>query len=519
LTTAKNPPGIVYLIGAGPGDPKLITVRGLECIRRADVIVYDYLANPRLLSESKPGSSKVYVGKRGSDHTAEQDEINKLLVSEAQAGRVVARLKGGDAFVFGRGGEEALFLSEHGIPFEVVPGVSSAYAVPAYAGIPVTHRGLASDVSFITGHERPANDSPGTNWEMLAKSGGTLVFLMGVKNLSLIVEQLTRHGKPADTPVAVIRWGTLADQETLIGSLADIATRVSERDFRPPAVIVVGRVVTLSDRLSWFGQKPLSGRRVLVTRAAGQAGSLTDVLESAGAEVVEFPTIEIQPVEDWSIIDQAIEKLRTDRSGFDWAIFTSANAVDFFIQRLRRLGGDVRLLADLKIAAVGTATAARLEDQNLSADLVPDDFKAEGLIEEFGRMPLGGRKILIPRAREARGILPERLREMGAEVTVAPLYRNVRPSGLPVDRVKRDLKEGRIDVITFTSGSTVRNFADILAGNGNVADIIGPARIAVIGPVTAGAARRLGLSVDIMPSSSTIPALVEAIIDKKDIRE
>jgi uroporphyrinogen III methyltransferase / synthase len=519
MTTAKNPPGIVYLIGAGPGDPKLITVRGLECIRRADVIVYDYLANPRLLSESKPDCAKIYVGKRGSDHTAEQDEINKLLVGEAQRGRVVARLKGGDAFIFGRGGEEALFLAEHGIPFEVVPGVSSAYAVPAYAGIPVTHRGLASDVSFITGHEGPTKDGPGINWEMLAKSGGTLVFLMGVKNLSLIVEQLTRHGKPADTPVAVVRWGTLADQEALIGTLADIATRVKERDFHPPAVIVVGQVVGLSDRLSWFGKKPLSGRRVLVTRAAGQAGSLADLLEDAGAEIIEFPTIEIRPIDDWSILDQAIDKLKTDRSSFDWAIFTSANAVDFFVQRVRRLGADVRVLGNLKIAAVGTATAARLDAHNLSTDLIPDDFKAEGLIEEFGRVEVAGRKILIPRALEARGILPRRLGEMGAQVTVAPVYRNARPADLPVDTVTRELREGRIDVITFTSGSTVRNFAEIMAPDGDLPAIVGRARIAVIGPVTAGTAQRLGLTVDIMPTTSTIPALVETIIEKKDVTE
>ncbi|MDP1808969.1 MAG: uroporphyrinogen-III C-methyltransferase [Actinomycetota bacterium] len=501
--------GTVYLIGAGPGDPGLITVKGRQHIREADVIVYDYLANPRLLGEAGPFAEKIYVGKRARDHTAEQDEINKLLVEKARQGKVVARLKGGDAFIFGRGGEEALYLAANGIPFEVVPGVSSAYAVPAYAGIPVTHRGLASDVAFITGHEQRAG-GPGIAWEMLAKSMGTLVFLMGVKNLPDIVGQLTANGRPGATPVAVIRWGTLAGQETLTGTLDDIVAKVDIGDFRPPAVIVVGEVVRLREQLAWFEKKPLFGRRVLVTRAADQAGALAAGLESAGAEVVEFPTIDILPVDDSSLVDQAVAEMAGGQQ-FDWLIFTSANTVDFFFKRVAAAGRDARLLSGAKIAVVGSATAARLKSAGLTADLIPSDFRAEGLIEEFKRLSLDGTRILMPRAREAREILPEALRNMGAEVTVAPVYKNV-PANPPVEEIKEALISGRIDFITFTSGSTVKNFAALIGPDGTLPETVGKAKVAAIGPVTAKAVEKAGLAVDLMPKDSTIPALIDEIV-------
>lgn len=534
---SKDRTGKVYLIGAGPGDPGLITVKGVECLRGADVVVYDYLANPRLLSYAGDNAEKIYVGKRGDDHTAEQEQINSLLVQEAQKGRTVARLKGGDAFIFGRGGEEALSLAEHDIEFEVVPGVSSAYAVPAYAGIPVTHRGLASDVSFITGHEQRGAAGPGIAWEMLAKSGGTLVFLMGVKNLATIREELLRHGKAKDTPVAVIRWGTTADQETLTSTLEKIADDVEEAGFRPPAVLVVGEVVRLRERLAWFEKRPLFGRRVVVTRAAGQSGGLGELLAAEGAEVIEFPTITILPVDDYSSFDAAVggraetrpSKTRaggapdnpaaatgdhTRGEPYDWIVFTSANAVKYTVERLRDLELDVRAFAGAKIAAVGTATAAALSERGLRADLVPADFHAEGLLEEFGRMGVAGKRILIPRAREAWEILPKALREMDADVTVAPVYRN-EPAMVPPEGLLKEISENRIDCVTFTSGSTLKNFIRSVGDDACAplrADASsGRALVAVIGPVTAATAHKAGLRVDIMPETSTIPALAAAV--------
>ena len=505
--------GIVYLIGAGPGDPKLLTIRGRECLQQADIIVYDYLANPRLLAEAKPKTKNIYVGKRGSDHSIEQDDINKLLIDEAGKGKIVARLKGGDAFIFGRGGEEASALAEKNIPFEVVPGVSSAFAAPAYAGIPVTFRGLASDFAVITGREGHAKDGPGIAWDMLAKGVGTLIFLMGVKNLPKIVQELKANGKSGTTPVAIIRWGTLADQSTLTGTLDDIVNKVNQEDFHPPAVIVVGDVVQLREKLAWFEKKPLFGLRIIVTRAATQAGGLGELLEEAGAEVVQVPTIEIQPVDDYSAIDEAIEKLaaKADNVGFDWTIFTSANSVRFFIQRLQHLGHDVRVLAKTKIAAVGSSTAARLATNNLTPDMVPLDFRAEGLIANLEKQGVRGKKILIPRALEAREILPKSLTDLGAEVSIATLYKNV-PARPPLDKIIKRLKEGAIDIITFTSGSTVKNFMSLMSEAGCEPDLLTKPKIAVIGPVTAEAATKMGLKTDIMPKSSTIPDLVAQIL-------
>ena len=509
--------GRVYLIGAGPGDPGLITVKGRRCLEEADVVIYDYLANPRLLSYAHPEARRVYVGKKSDKHTVEQESINALLIEEAKRGNIVARLKGGDAFIFGRGGEEALALAEAGIDFEIVPGVTSAYAVPAYAGIPVTHRGLAADVSFITGRQRHADEGPEIAWDLLGKGGGTLVFLMGVTSLPEIVEKLTAHGRAAETPAAIIRWGTTGDQECVTGSLADIVERTREGGLRPPGVIVVGEVVALREKLAWFEKKPLFGRRVVITRAAGQAGALSEALTAAGADVIDFPTLEIRPVDDYTVFDRAMAALQADPDVFDWTILASANAVRFMVKRLHHLELDVRALGSSELAAVGAATAAALAIENLRADLVPKDFRAEGLVSELGRIGIGGKNILIPRAQEGREILPESLRKLGARVTVAPLYRNV-PAETPLGPLLEALATDEVDYVTFTSGSTVKNFLGRLAEGGLESDgsagggPLGLAKTAVIGPVAAKTAARLGLPVDVMPDEATIPALVEAII-------
>ncbi len=509
--------GKVYLIGAGPGDPELITLKGRRCLEEADVVIYDYLANPRLLGHAHPEARRVYVGKKSDKHTVEQESINALLIEEAERGHIVARLKGGDAFIFGRGGEEALALAEAEIDFEIVPGVTSAYAVPAYAGIPVTHRGLAADVSFITGRQRHTDDDPEIAWDLLGKGGGTLVFLMGVTSLPEIVEKLTAHGRAVETPTAVIRWGTTGDQKCTTGTLADIVERIRADGLRPPGVIVVGEVVTLREKLQWFEKKPLFGRRVVITRAASQVSVLSEALTAAGADVIDFPTLEIHPVDDYTVFDEAITALQTDSSAFDWTILTSANAVRFMIKRLDELELDVRALGSSKLAAVGTATAAALAVENLRADLIPKDFRAEGLISELDRIGIKGKNILIPRAREGREILPESLRELGARVSVAPLYMNV-PAKTPVEPLVEALTAGEVDYITFTSGSTVKNFLSRLAEGGlEVGGIagdgpLGRAKTAIIGPVAATTATGFGLSVDVIPGKATIPALVAAII-------
>lgn len=497
--------GKVYLVGAGPGDPGLITVKGLDMLRRADVVVHDYLANPRLLAETKKNCELIFVGKRHDIHLLEQDKINQILVEKALAGKTVVRLKGGDPFIFGRGGEEAEALAGAGVPFEVVPGVTSAIAVPAYAGIPLTHRDFSSDVAFITGHETEAKTVSGLDWDKLARGIGTLVFLMGVKNLSNITASLIGHGRRAQTPVAVIRWGTLAEQRVVLGTLADIAVKVKEAGLRPPAVTVVGEVVRLREKLAWFEDKPLFGRRILITRPREQSRELIRALEDAGAETVEFPTIQTVPVNDYSLLDQAVKEL----SSYDWIIFTSANGVSYFMDRLKLAGKDVRELKDVKIAAVGPATARRVETLNIAVDLIPINYIAEGLLEEFRRICIAGNRLLLPRAKSAREVLPQQLREMGAEVTVAPAYETVTATTNAAP-VRRQIEDGKIDWITFTSASTVENFAKLI--NGDLEKLLEKVKVAAIGPVTAGAAVKRGIKVDSTAAISTNEGLVEAII-------
>jgi len=499
--------GKVYLIGAGPGDPGLITVKGLERLRGADVVVYDYLASPRLLAQARPGARLIYVGKQAGRHSLSQEEINQLLIAEASEGKVVARLKGGDPFIFGRGGEEAEVLAAAGVPFEVIPGVSSATAVPAYAGIPLTHRRYTSSVAFITGHEDPAKEDSSIDWPKLATGAGTLVFLMGMAQLPKIVDRLLEHGRSRETPAALIRWGTLAEQETWVGNLGSLREELNRREFKPPAILVVGEVVRLRERLNWFESKPLFGKRILVTRSREQASAFAELLEAYGAEVLEFPTIEILPPESWEGLDAAIGRL----TNYHWIIFTSANGVEFFMRRLSFHGRDVRELKGIRICAIGPATAEALGKWGLRADLLPSEYRAEAILEGLAAIAIKGQRFLLPRAQGARDVLPKEISRRGGEIDVVTAYRTVK-AGVDPQRVKELLGEGKIHAITFTSSSTVTNFLDLLNGE-NIKDLLQGVTIASIGPITAEAARQQGIKTDIQPTQYTIPALAEAIVD------
>jgi uroporphyrinogen III methyltransferase/synthase len=500
--------GIVYLIGAGPGDPGLITLKGLRCLKKADCVIYDRLANQQLLYEVKPGAEVLYVGKRAGGGIS-QEEINQLLIKKAKDGKIVARLKGGDPMIFGRGGEEALALAQANIPYEIIPGISSAYAAATYAGIPVTRRGYASTVAFITGHEAVEKGISDINWQKLATGVSTLIFLMGMKSLPSIVERLLKYGRSPETPVAIIRWGTTPRQKTLVSTLSDIVERARQEGIKPPATIVMGEVVKLREKLNWYEKKPLFGRSILVTRAKNQAKELTEKLSELGAEVVEIPTIEIKPPDSFEPLDQAIKRLGgRGKLAYRWLIFTSRNGVDFFWKRLAYLKKDVRILAQVKIAAIGPATAKAIEEKGLCLDFIPEEYRAEALIEGFKKIGVKGQRILIPRAKVAREVLPEKLREMGAQVEVVEAYQTVikREVG-PI--LRQVLTERSIDIITFTSSSTVKSFINLL--NGEI-DLLQGTKIATIGPITAETAQKLGLKVDIVARDYTILGLVKAIL-------
>lgn len=498
----------VYLVGSGPGDPGLFTVKGVRCMREADAVVYDRLAPESLLSHARPEAERIYVGKKPGNPTMTQEEINAVLVQLGRAGKTVVRLKGGDPYIFGRGGEEALALIEAGIPFEVVPGVTSGVAAPAYAGIPVTHRRVSTSVAFITGHEDPTKGRSDVDWRKIANGADTLVLYMGVGRLAEISEALISAGKSPETPVACVRWGTRPDQETVTGNLQDIAAKVSEADLKPPAITVVGDVVALrKSGLDWYERRPLFGRRVVVTRARAQAGELSVELEMLGAEVVEFPTIEISPPRDFGPLDAAIRDLDT----FDWIVFTSVNGVEAFVARLRHHGQDLRAVPrGAKIAAIGPATAERLEDAGLRVDVTPEEYRAEALISALEGDSLADKRILIPRAKVAREILPDKLREAGAEVVVPPAYESG-PSSEGKETLAQRLEAGKIDCVTFTASSTVENFAR--AFGEEAARLLSGARVACIGPITADTARNHGFRVDVEADEYTIPGLVEAVLD------
>jgi len=498
--------GIVYLIGAGPGDPGLITVRGRECISLADVVVYDYLANEQLLEYAKPGAELIYAGKIGGAHNHEQWQINALLVEKALAGRTVARLKGGDPFIFGRGGEECEALASLEIPFEIVPGVTAAIGAAAYAGIPLTHRNVTTSVAFVTGHENPDKESSEIDWERLSLGSGTVVFYMGIKNLPAITANLMAHGRPPQTPVALIRWGTRCEQQVLQGTLENIAEQARKLGFKAPAITVVGEVVNLREKLAWFDRRPLFGKGILVTRAADQAGEFGELLKSRGARVYECPTISLIPAESSAALDEAIAEL----AQFDWTIFTSVNAVQFFFSRLEQLGLDSRALGGCRVCAVGPKTAAALLPHGIRADLMPPDYKAEGVVAEFRRLGADGLRILYPHADKARDVIPQELAGMGATVIAPVAYCNVLPDDVPAAAI-RALEERQIQCVTFTSSSTVENLAAML-GENRFLHLLDGVAVAAIGPVTARTCRELGLKVDIQPKEYTLTAMTDDIV-------
>ena len=496
---------MVYLVGAGPGDPGLITVAGLRRLKEADVIVYDRLVSEALLREARSDAELIFVGKiAGESH--DQEAINRLLIEKAREGKQVVRLKGGDPFVFGRGGEEATALREAGILFDVVPGVTSAVAVPAYAGIPVTHRGLASTFAVITSHEDPEKPESSIDWARLATAVDTLVFLMGTKTLPEIIEKLVVNGRVLDTPVAVIRWGTTPEQRTVTGTLGDIAARVEEAEITPPAITVVGKVVRLREKLSWFEDRPLFGKRVLITRTRRQASALARLLAAEGAIPIELPAIEIEPAADPAAVSAAIEALRAGR--YAWAVFTSANAVELWFEHLRERRLDARAFAATKVAAIGPATAEVVIMRGIVADLVPAEYIAEAVAEALREVSLkSGERILVPRAESARRELVEGLRSAGVEVDEVTLYRAAVPQTAPKEALSL-LRDGAIDIVTFTSSSTVRNLAAML--NGHIEALRRPL-VACIGPITAKTAEELGLRVDVVASQYTAEGLVRAI--------
>ena len=494
--------GKVYIIGAGPGDPGLITIRGMECLKRADVIVYDYLVGRDILDHARKDARLIYVGKKGGNHSVSQDNLNRILVEEASEGNIVVRLKGGDPFIFGRGGEEALVLSEANIPFEIIPGVTSAIAVPAYGGIPLTHRNYTSTVAFVTGHEDPTKDESNIDWKSISAIG-TVVFLMGVKNLGHIVKNLIGSGKDPDTPAALIRWGTTPDQETLTGTLRNIVETAKERNFSPPAIFVVGDVVNLREKLNWFEKRPLFGRGVVITRPEGQSGEFAELLREKGARVIYFPTIRITPPANFSDLDRAIENIEK----YHWIIFTSANGVKFFFDRQAGLGRNIRDLKGVGICAIGPATAGAIEKRGIHVDIIPEEYISEAVVDAFEALNMKGKKALLPRAEIARDVIPQGLSKLGAGVDVVAAYRTVN-SGREKSELIEMARDGKVDIITFTSPSTAANFMDIM---GSDAGLLQNVRIACIGPVTAAAVEKLGLKVDIMPVSYTLSGLTEAL--------
>lgn len=498
--------GKVFLVGAGPGDTGLITVKGKQLVDSVDAVVYDALANSALLP---PGARETgrpelyYVGKRGgSKESATQEEINALLIKLAREGKRVVRLKGGDPFVFGRGSEEAQALNDASVAFEVVPGVTAGIAAPAYAGIPITHRGLATSVTFVTGHEDPAKPGTQTNWPALAKVGGTIVLYMGVKTLASISDALIKGGMPGEIPAAAIQWGTQSRQRTVVATLDTIAAKAEEQNITAPVITVIGWSVVLRDELNWFEQRPLFGKRVVVTRATQQAPALSEKLRELGADVIEMPATQIARL-DLAPLRAAIDNI----GDFDWLIFTSQNAVAIFWEQLLGRGRDARALAGLRIAAVGPATAGALLERGITVDVIPQRFVAEGLLEIMrARDDVARRKVLYVTAEGARDVLPTGLREIGADVTVIEVYRSI-ADGEGAERLARAIESGKVDLATFTSASAVRGYIDAV---GEEVALKVPA--ASIGPQTSDALREAGIEVKAEAEESTIDGLASAVL-------
>jgi uroporphyrinogen III methyltransferase / synthase len=498
-------PGKVYLVGAGPGDPGLLTLKGRDCLAAAEVVIYDYLANPELLAFAPAAAERVYAGKRAGQHTLTQEEINALLVDYAQQGKTVVRLKGGDPFLFGRGGEEAEALHAAGIPFAIVPGVTSALAVPAYAGIPVTQRGLASTLTIATGHEEPGKAESALDWPALA-AADTLVLLMGVGNLPEIVGSLRAAGRAAETPIALIRWGTRPDQEVVTGTLASIEAVMAARSqpLRPPAIIVVGDVVALRERLRWFDSDPLFGRRILVTRSREKASELSDQLRAAGALPVELPALAIRPV-----VSPELDDALTHLDRYAWAVFSSSSGVALTVERLLALGRPLSDLTARKVAVIGPATAREAERLGLTVHYRPATFVAEALAA--GLPAQRGERLLLALAAAARPALREGLLARGVVADQIAVYATHPGEGDTV-ALNTIVGEG-IAAATFASSLTVQHFADLArhAGYAGPAEALGSAVVACIGPITAAAAEEVGLRVDVVAPEHTIAALVAAL--------
>lgn len=496
--------GVVYLVGAGPGDPGLITVRGAELLGRADVVVYDRLVSPELL-ELATTAELVYAGKEPDTPGAFQQLINETLAAAAKAGKMVVRLKGGDPFVFGRGGEEALALAEAGVRFEVVPGVTSAIAAPAYAGVPVTHRGVASGFTVVAGAEDPARPEPSLDWDALAKTPGTLVVLMGWRSLPAIADALVAAGRSPETPVSVTQWGTLPRQRTVDGTLADIAAKSSAAGLAAPVVTVIGEVAGLRPRINWFDRGALFGKRVLVTRSRTQASALRRMLAEHGAEVIELAAIEVHPVDDPAPLDAALATL----GNFEWAVFTSTNGVDAVFERLAAHGRDARAFGGAKVAAIGPATAAALASRGITADFVPDVYTAQAVAEAFRPLRIAGACVLLPRADIAPRTLPDGLAGLGALLTEVEAYRTAAPADA-ADRAKETLASGTMDAVTFTSSSTVTNLVRLLDGD---VSLVNACKVVSIGPATSRTARGLGVRVDVEAAEHTVAGVAKAAVE------
>ena len=501
---------LVYIIGAGPGDPGLITSRGLQCLAKADVVLYDHFVHARLLRHARADAETIDVG-LASPRPLEQEAICYLLAEKAREGKTVARLKRGDPFLFDSGGAEALFLHEQRIRFEVVPGVPVGIGVPSYAGIPTTYPGAGDTLTFVRGNEDGSKTRAAVDWTSLARLTGTIVCYAGPGQLPLIASALLSHGRPPDDGAALVYGGTLPTQETVTGTLDDIAKVAKQSTDRRPGVLVVGRVTALREHLQWFDVRPLFGKRVLVTRPRGQAAELVEQLEAAGAEAIEAPMIRIMPPEDYSPLDAACRNI----AEFDCVVFSSVNAVESFVERLFMTPHDLRTLKGVKLCAVGPATAVRLARFGLKVDLTPAEFRAEALVRAISETaPVRGFRVLLPRADIGREVVAEELRKQGAEVTEVVAYRTV-PIELGREGepdVYRMLLDHQIDVVTFTSASAVRSFVDAL-GEEPAADLLSATLVASIGPVTAEATARYNIHTAIMPSQYTVPALVDAIVD------
>jgi len=505
----KGKKGKVYLVGAGPGDPGLLTLKAKACLEKADVVIYDHLANEVFLDHADEKAAFIYVGKKGGDHTLSQDEINKLIVDKAQQGHMIVRLKGGDPFIFGRGGEEAEELVKAGVPFEIVPGITSAIAVPAYAGIPLTHRDYTSTVAFITGHEDPTKETSSIAWDKLSTGVGTIVFLMGITKIASICNELIKNGRSPNTPVAVIHKGTHPEQVTVEGNLENIAEIVKSANIRPPGIIVVGDVVGLRKGLNWFEDKPLLGKKIIVTRAREQASDFLTKLLELGVHCVEFPTIEIVPPDNWEPLDKAIE----DLPNYDWLLFTSVNSVKYFFKRVYENGKDTRCLKNIKVGAVGPKTAEAVRENGVIPDLIPEEYKAESVADSFRNFNTENIKVLLPKASKARKTLPDELKKMGADIDEVTVYHTIMPEG-KTDEVKSMLEAGDIDMVTFTSSSTVTNFINIFGPDSEkIKSYLKDVDIASIGPITSDTAKKNGLKITVEAKDYTIDGLIEAILE------